>query len=336
MEIIRKGNTELTTTEISNLWNGYVLESMVHHIFAYFLNNVEDTDIEKYIKYVREASGFHLDKYTDIFRKEYLPMPRGTTSDDVNVNAPRLFTDVFYLTYIKNLAKFALTNSVMALTESSRNDIRNLFNDYSIKLIEVDNAATELLLSKEIYPMPPQFNNPKQVEFIEDKKFFAGFFGDKRQLSVLELKQLFQNTHLNELGKMLMIGFAKVTKSKELQEYFLKGKDLSGKFVKQLSDKLQNEDITPPPSLESEVVKNSNVDTPFSDRFMLNHAVFLNAYGIGNYGLALAQSQRRDLSAMYAKIMVEVGLYADNGVDLLIENNWLEQPPLIGKQVSSS
>ena len=65
-------------------------------------------------------------------------------------------------------------------------------------------------------------------------------------------------------------------------------------------------------------------ESPFSDRLMLNHAVLLNAYGIGNYALGMSQSQRRDLMAMYGKVMLEVGMYADKGADRLIKRHWLE------------
>jgi hypothetical protein len=44
--------------------------------------------------------------------------------------------------------------------------------------------------------------------------------------------------------------------------------------------------------------------------------------------MALSMVQRRDLAAMFAKIMVEVGAYAEDGNNLLIDMGWLEQPPL--------
>jgi hypothetical protein len=137
------------------------------------------------------------------------------------------------------------------------------------------------------------------------------------------------NLHSNAIGEALMKGFSQVVASKEIYNYLLKGKDLSGKYFKMFSDIFSAEGLDIPPAYEKEVLSVSPKESPFSDRLMLNHAVLLNAYGIGNYGLGMAQSQRRDLSAMYGKIMLEVGIYADNGADILIRNKWLEQPPLI-------
>jgi hypothetical protein len=292
-------NIKLTSNEIGNLWNGYILESMVHHTFTYFLSNVEDKNIKGYLEYITLLSRTHLDKYITIFKKENLAVPRGTTSEDVNLTASRLFSDKFYITYVKSLAKFALTSSLMSLTEATRDDVHALFKDYSNNLIEVDQKGSEIMLSKGIYPVSPEFKATTDVEFVERKDFFTGFLGDKRSLTVMETKQLFQNSHTNALGKALLCGFSKVTKSNELHEYFLKGVTISDRYVTNFSDKLLEEDITPPPLLDNEVADYIDLDAPFSDSLMLNQVVFLNAYGIGNFGLALAQSQRNDLSTMY-------------------------------------
>ncbi|MED4761612.1 DUF3231 family protein, partial [Priestia megaterium] len=37
--------------------------------------------------------------------------------------------------------------------------------------------------------------------------------------------------------------------------------------------------------------------------------------------------QRRDLSVDYARMITEMGLLAEDGANLLIDNGWMEQPP---------
>jgi hypothetical protein len=125
----------------------------------------------------------------EVFKKENLPIPRGTTSEDVNINAPKLFTDKFYIIYIKNMAKFALTNFAMSYSECSRPDMRILFKEHLDRLEEVDRIGLELKQSKGIYVTPPCVDVPNNVDFINNKKeFFAGFFTEKRPLSVLEIR----------------------------------------------------------------------------------------------------------------------------------------------------
>jgi hypothetical protein len=137
------------------------------------------------------------------------------------------------------------------------------------------------------------------------------------------------NLHSNAIGEALMQGFGQVASSKEVYNYLQKGKNLSNKYYKMFSDIFSDEGLDIPPTYKKEVLPVSPKESPFSDRLMLNHAVLLNAYGIGNYALGIAQSQRCDLSAMYGKTILEVGIYADKGADILIENEWLEQPPLL-------
>jgi hypothetical protein len=45
--------------------------------------------------------------------------------------------------------------------------------------------------------------------------------------------------------------------------------------------------------------------------------------------MAMAGSPRHDLGTLYAKIMVEVAAFANEGAKLLIKNEWMEQPPLV-------
>lgn len=49
---------------------------------------------------------------------------------------------------------------------------------------------------------------------------------------------------------------------------------------------------------------------------------------VGYFGAGASISQRRDLAMEYATLMGEVGLYAEDGAELLIKYGWLEQPPM--------
>ena len=54
---------------------------------------------------------------------------------------------------------------------------------------------------------------------------------------------------------------------------------------------------------------------------------FMSAAGIGNYATAAAASQRSDLLLNYERLSIEIGQYAKDGADIMISNEWLEQPP---------
>ncbi|MFK9091444.1 DUF3231 family protein [Bacillus salipaludis] len=85
-------------------------------------------------------------------------------------------------------------------------------------------------------------------------------------------------------------------------------------------------DLSSPNSWVSEVT-DSKI-SPFSDKLMLNHIVILISAAVGYLGAGLSVSQRRDLAVEYGKMLAQVGLYAEDGAELLIKNGWLEQPPM--------
>jgi hypothetical protein len=53
----------------------------------------------------------------------------------------------------------------------------------------------------------------------------------------------------------------------------------------------------------------------------------LSAAGVGNYTTAAAASQRNDLVITYERLSLEFAKFAKSGLDIMIKNNWLEQPP---------
>jgi hypothetical protein len=53
------------------------------------------------------------------------------------------------------------------------------------------------------------------------------------------------------------------------------------------------------------------------------------------YSNALSLNGRQDLAAMYVKLVADVGLYMEDGSNILIENGWLEQPPHAAKREDS-
>ncbi|MFF2445503.1 DUF3231 family protein [Neobacillus sp. NPDC058068] len=51
------------------------------------------------------------------------------------------------------------------------------------------------------------------------------------------------------------------------------------------------------------------------------------AAGIGNFGMAIAASLRRDLGLKYASLIPEISLFAEDGAKIMIKHGWMEEPP---------
>jgi hypothetical protein len=105
----------------------------------------------------------------------------------------------------------------------------------------------------------------------------------------------------------------------------IRGKEISKKHIEIFSTYLNKNDLPSPMTWDSEVT--DSTEPPFSDKLMMYHVGLLSTLGIGNYGVALSLSPRRDIATDLARLIAEVGLYAEDGANITIKNAWLERPP---------
>ncbi|WP_413303364.1 DUF3231 family protein [Bacillus sp. 1P10SD] len=90
-----KSMIRLTAAEMSGLWAQYLNDTITICVNKYFLEKVEDEEVLPISEFVlREAKG-SISIMEEIFNKEFFPIPVGFTDQDVDVKAPRLFSDTF-------------------------------------------------------------------------------------------------------------------------------------------------------------------------------------------------------------------------------------------------
>ncbi|WP_342453864.1 DUF3231 family protein [Ammoniphilus resinae] len=320
-----KKKVPLTASEISNLWTSYQANSMSICVLKYFSATAQDLDIKSVIEFALGVAEKQYHDVKEIFRSEGVAIPLGFTEDDVDVNAPRLLSDAFALEYVKHMASIGMMTYSAALYISTRADVRECFHTAMISTIELDKKSTEVLLDKGIYMRPPYINLPEKVDFVKDQSFLSGWFGERRPITGLEITNLFINMITNSLGKALIMGFSQVVQSKDIRKYLIRGKQISTKQLSVFGSILKDEDVDTPRSWESHVT--DSTIPPFSDKLMLFHVVSLIASGIGNYGVALSTSPRKDIAAHYARLLSEIALYAEDGANLMIKHGWMEEPP---------
>ncbi|WP_169797584.1 DUF3231 family protein [Neobacillus fumarioli] len=88
----------LTAPEIANIWSQYQNDTMVVCVYKYMLKIVEDVSIRPILEYSLQLAQGHITKIKQYFTEEKFPIPRGFTEADVNLSAPRLFSDELCLT----------------------------------------------------------------------------------------------------------------------------------------------------------------------------------------------------------------------------------------------
>lgn len=315
----------LVSSEITGLWKSYMSDTMIECMLKYYLNNVEDNETRAILQQTCDLSSQHIEELTKLFNAEKLSIPDGFTDKDVNVNAPRLFTDSFYLHYLGYMARVAMNNYTLILNQVARSDIRNFFSRRINEYINLYNISAELRLSKGIFIRAPRVEVPKEVQYVKSESFIFDWFGEKRPLLTNEITQIFGIIIANILGRAIATGFGQVSKEKKISEHFFEGKDISTKQLGELTTLLTKEYI-PIPSSSDSYVTGSTV-APFSEKLMLNHITVLASSGISSLGMAMADTMRSDLQTKYMKYIAEDMKYAKAGADIMIANGWLEQPP---------
>lgn len=319
-------NVRLTSAELANLWTQYVNDSMAACVLSHFLIHVKDPDIREIFEFASELSHLHLRELKKFFTQENYPIPIGFTKEDVNENAPPLFSDIFMIIYMYVMTLHGLTGYAGAIGTSIRDDQIAYFTKCNSETMELYRRTMKVLLDKGIKSRPPFLNAPEKVDFVKKKSFLTGWFGNRRPLNGIEISGIFFNMQKTVVKIGLELGFSQVAHSKDLRKYFQRGAEICEKHFKHLSNTLTDDYLPSPQNWYSEVT-NSTI-APFSDKLMLFHIVSLVSAAMGYYGAGLAVSQRRDLAAKYELLIAEIGLYAEDGANLLIDNGWFEQPPM--------
>ena len=281
----------------------------------------EKSEIEKEDARLNE----HIEELKNIFMEEALPLPNGFTDQDVDLNAPRLFTDDFYLHYLGFMSRIAMNNYTLILNQIARSDIRAYFSKRVYENIDLYNNSADLRLSKGIFIRAPRVEVIKNVQYVKNQSFIFDWFGEKRPLLTTEITHIFSIIYSNIVGRAITTGFGQVSKEKKHSDYFFEGKAISTKQIDELSSLLTDEAI-PIPSTSDSFVTDSIV-APFSEKLMLNHSMVLASAGVSRLGMAISDTVRSDLQTKYMKYIAEDMKYSKNAADILIDNGWLEQPP---------
>ncbi|MBT2687230.1 DUF3231 family protein [Bacillus sp. ISL-47] len=322
------GNHEdkLTAAELATLWSQYINDSLSVCILRYFLNHIKDKKIRKVLEYALKLSESHIRKINEFFKKDSYPIPIGFTEEDVNMDAPLLFTDPFMGVYIHIMSIHGGTRYAGALGNSTRTDIRKYMNQVINETMELYDRSTDVLIDKGIIVKPPILNNHQEIDFVKKQNYLTGWLGKRRPINSVEISGVYLNIQKTMAKIVLELGFGQVARSKDVQKYMERARQVCRKHLDILSGMLTESNLNIPRSFEAEVT--DSTIPPFSDKLMLYHISTLLSSAVGYYGEAMSMAQRRDLSASYARMIIEIGVLAEDGMNLLIENGWFEQPPM--------
>lgn len=320
-------NARLTGGEVACLWTTFQQYSLLSCVFSHFERTVQDQAARDIFADLVPQANSRVRFAADTFQKEGIPIPMGFTEQDVNLSAPPLYSDIFSLNFLWNLMQLSLTLNVLNLSMAARPDIRDFYAGVIRFIIEMNTRISDVMLAKGVLPRSPSLSLALEIERIHKPSFLAGIVGEKRPLLVAEVAHLYLNALRNEVGKAVLLGYRQVSRHPEVRDYFEKGIQLADTIVGELQQVAGDEHVYM--TLIRDEGVTASTEAPFSERLMMYMVTLLNSIGIGIKGVSMGVSMRRDLIAMYAKHMVQIGDYATEGLRLMMANDWLEEPPQI-------
>ncbi|MBO1511088.1 DUF3231 family protein [Metabacillus bambusae] len=315
---------KLTSVEMGKLWATYMGNSMGKCILSYYLQNVEDEEIKSLLENALNLCVEIINTIEGIFTKENFPIPKGLTEKDVNIDAPRLFQDEFYVHYLKYTSKAGMSIYNIAIPLVYRKDVKEFFRYCMDSTMDLMEQINEILMNKGLINKPPLIPTPENVEFVH-QDFLNGFFGHVRPLHALEITHLYDILENNATSRALINAFAQVVKDEEIRKLFEKGKKIITKNTDDYLKKLHKVNL-PTPSFLDDLVSSSTF-SPFSDKLLLFHKMEMFTMKIRTFGNAMAVNGRHDMALIFADALIKNSGFVQDAAKIMIEKGWFEKPP---------
>lgn len=321
-----KHNIDLTTPEIAGLWKNYLQSTAVLCFMNHSVQYIQDEEIKSLVKEQIQTLTDNIEKTTRIFANESYPIPKGFSDLDVNLAAPPLYTDLYALSFVYRYNQMGLNDYATILSKVARKDVVAFIHQLLKSTTQIYLKALDLMLSKGIYDRPPKISYPDKVNFINQQdSFLEAWLGNARPLNVFELGEIFYTIERNYIGVLLLMSFIQVVKDKEIKEYLIKGKRLAEKQIEVFNKVLKEEEEIGNIPVSMEVTNSTT--SPFSDRLIMFFVAITAATGFYLIAFSLSTSMRKDLVAKYSLLMPEIIAYGGEGVKIMINRGWMEQPP---------
>ena len=316
----------LTSAEIGSLWGEYVNGTATHMINKYMHSIIEDKEIKAIFYDAIKTFDQQKNQISTFFEKEGFPVPIGFNDSDVYLGKQRLFSDAFCLNYLHIMTLHGLLGHSTALCVSVRKDLRDFYDSCDNDGKKMYHQTIELLLEKGLFQRDPLYYPDEHPSYITSKDFIDGFLGKGRILAATEIISISLNIKKSIMAKTLSIAFAQVAGAKEVRKFLTESEKTADGQIKALAKILQADNLPVPKSLETEIT--TSTDSPFSDKLILFHMGFLFQAAQNYHGAGLASAMRTDLVATYEKTILQNLTVTKKWFDIMVENKWLEQPPL--------
>ena len=232
---------KMVSLDVSNLWTPYINNTMSICVSKYALKTITDPEIHSIYDKALTLAENNVQKVTAIFHQENFPIPHGFTEEDVYLNAPRLYSDEFWLFYLHQMTIHGLTAYSLGNSNSRRTDVRQFYLEAYNGAYELYGTSLEMLESKSLLERTPTTVLPEKIEFADKQSFLAGWFGKHRPLNVIEISSFYYNLQKTTLAKDLALGFSQTAQSKEIRHFMQEVVEVAAEHIEMFSSILHED-----------------------------------------------------------------------------------------------
>jgi hypothetical protein len=320
------GELKLTSSEIGTLWGEYVNGTAIDVVNRYMYSIIEDGAIKAIFNDAIKTFEKQKNQLVTFFEKEGFPVPIGFNESDLFLGKQRLFSDAFCLNYLHIMTLHGLLGHSTSFSVSVRKDLRDFYDSCDNDAKRMYHQTIELLLEKGLFQRDPLYYTYDHPQFVSSTDFKDGLFGKGRTLAATEIISISLNLKKSIMAKTLSIAFSQVAESKEVRKFLTESEKTADGQIKAFAKILQADNLPVPKSLETEVT--ISTDSPFSDRLLMYQMGFLFQVAQTYHGAGLATAMRTDLVTTYEGTILQNLMVTKNWFNVMVKNNWLEQPPL--------
>lgn len=320
-------NFKPTAGEMANIWQFIISNQAQLCLLEHWIVHAEDKDLQKMLQQSKHAANSIIQQGLELYLKAGFPKPIGFSLDkDVHLDAPRLMSDKLILISLQILSEYGVYGYGLTYGKTTTPEVLSYFEtciNYSIDLYK---NYTKILKKRGYEHNPVYIPVPTEAEMVNNQSFLAGWWGEQRPVTALEIDSLIFGLRGVILAKTFFMVFSQIAGDTKVKKFCERGKQLTGKRVEKIQSLNTSENLPFQATHETEIT--DSTISPFSDKLIMFESLALSQIAIARYGNALSSVVRRDLSTMFAFYIVETGTFLDDGLEIMIEKQWLEQPPL--------
>lgn len=316
------------SSEVGFLWNNCIAASMSTCFLTKWAKEATDPDIKEGLQMELEAAATAWQDTKTLFESIDYPVPAGFGEQDIDIQAPALFSQSFHLLFTRMMQRMLIQHLVPAVTSAYRQDFQDFFHGQIKTAADRHRQYTEILLAKGVLQRHPTIVRPQQAEIVHDKDFLGSYFsvfGKQRSLTAVEIGHIYSIMEIEQLIRTFLKGYSQVVQSDKVRKYLLKAGDAMAEQLDALGGILTDEDLSGPSISEALITDSTTPE--MSDRLVLSLATAVTAFIATSYGEAISTMARKDLGVTMMRFITEILSLAKDGAELSIELGWLEKSP---------